>query len=113
MTQQYNCQKNATFWEKQFQENHFNKNSNRNRIVPPLSASRLPRYYSDNTKPLHLLSPVRGHSKDQAKLTSPVMMNAPDQIKQDLRRQCGGAAWQIIVRRHFDQIDADNVAALT
>jgi hypothetical protein len=25
-------------------------------------------------------------------MTSPVMMNASDQIEQDLRRQCGGAA---------------------
>jgi hypothetical protein len=43
-------------------------------------------------KPLHLSSPGRGHTKDQAEMTSPVMMNASDQIEQDLRRQCGGAA---------------------
>ena len=51
--------------------------------------------------------------RDQAKLTSSVMMNAPNQIEQDLRRQRGCAARQIIVRRDFDQIDADNIAALT
>ena len=78
--------------KKHVEKNHFRKNSIRNRIVPPPSANHLPRSYNDNTKPLHLLSPGRGHSKDQAELTSPVMMNAPDQIKQDLRRQCGGAA---------------------
>jgi hypothetical protein len=45
MKQQYNCQKNATF-----EENHLEKNINRNQTVPPLSPNRLPRRYNDNTK---------------------------------------------------------------